>query len=87
MILKRMLQPIVLKNMNSAQPELKRNIFKLTWNQLLEAQLDQEDGGIDHIKENVATKSAEKYESSSARAEEKYPHAHQGLVVGGPAGP
>ena len=46
-----------------------------------------EDGGVDDIKENVAPNSAEKYEPSSARVEENYLHGHQGLVVGGPAGP
>ncbi len=46
-----------------------------------------EDGGVDYIIENVAPNSAEKYEPSSARAEENYLHAHQGSVVGGPAGP
>ena len=59
----------------------------LTRDQLLEARLDQEDGGVDDIKENVATNSAEKYELSSTRAEEKYLQAHLELVVGGPAGP
>ena len=46
-----------------------------------------EDCGVDGITENVATKSAEKYQPSSSRALEKYLHAHQGSVVGGPAGP
>ena len=34
--------PIVQKNMNPAQPELKRIIFMLKRDQLLEAQMDQE---------------------------------------------
>ena len=46
-----------------------------------------EDGGVDYIKENVAPNSAEKYEPSSARAEENYLHAQKGSVVGGPDGP
>ena len=46
-----------------------------------------EDGGVDYIKENIAPNSAEKYEPSSARAEENYLHAHKGSVVVSPAVP
>ena len=46
--------------------------------------------GIDDIEENVATNSADKINTaqhSSARADEKYLHAHQGPDAGSSAGP